>query len=715
MKYTAFLSHATENKPAAVKLKQRLEMFNCPPWKLRARRIFLDKDNLALNGIEQQLRVALDKSDYLIVLCTPVSAKKPWVDREVEIWLEKPARAGRIILATMGPLSWSDGIFKEDSVPPSLREAFREVPLYFDLSDTASYRENVARTVATLEGLEPDKLEGLLRNDLQRNRMKWEGVALILAMLVAMAHFSAEAWRRAAAQSEMKVKAEVEERLTEVARLVDNPADVYLAIGAATRAAELLATIPSGDQGLTVRVRCAQARTLQGVRLKARVECADRVVPRFSDDESSLILRNEILSQSVDLRAPGLVTHADNLTSQPPVPSNRGSHPSALQVKIDGYEVRLTGKGTTYQLSASGEIDRCLLDDNGRFAAISFSGKTRVYRLPPIVGATADFEVDQELLEISGSGRYLVTGQPGAIDGLVKLRRLSVWDLTDPLLVGRAPARDDRIALSPSGGFVAYLGTASLVVSRLDGSSRKERNGHTFQSGAFSADEHWFLGENYSGVTLFSLPNVLPVWTKEADGAAFSPNGKRLAVFQDRQLLVYSLGDTQSPELKMACQFQAHRLAWVAPEKLILCGSGAAVVDLVKQSCEAISLAPEDSIEYATLSHGTLFLGSWFRGLILCTPTHRNRLRYELASEGAGELICFATPELLVRSGPSSLELCTFEGQTRGGLLSPYSKDFVPAKQVLARPDGLYFYLNGRLVHYPQDPKVLESLVRTSQ
>lgn len=262
MGYFTFISHASEDKPAALALKKGLEQLDWPFWKLRARRVFVDQDNLGLSGLKTQLHDALRESESLLVLCSNGSARSRWVDDEIRYWRTLPGDRP-LLLVTRGELAWPA---PDGQIPPALREAFTEVPLYFDLAccrrltlGDPDFRHELARAVATVQGGDP---EVLLKCDARRRRLKLEVLALAL---VTVAWLSTSAYREAG--------------LADTARLLRDPGVTIQAIEKALATSRIYRTLDLPDQALEVRLCCALSRTLPAGRLRAREDYDQRLRP----------------------------------------------------------------------------------------------------------------------------------------------------------------------------------------------------------------------------------------------------------------------------------------------------------------------------------------------------------------------------------------------------------------------------------------------------
>lgn len=88
--YYAFISYKRDDERWAKWLQRKLENYRLPsvlrkdgsPKNLRP--IFRDKTDLGVGVLKESLAKELQKSKYLIVICSPASAKSQWVGAEIE-------------------------------------------------------------------------------------------------------------------------------------------------------------------------------------------------------------------------------------------------------------------------------------------------------------------------------------------------------------------------------------------------------------------------------------------------------------------------------------------------------------------------------------------------------------------------------------------------------------------------------------------------------
>ena len=106
--YKAFLSysHKVDSKLAA-RLQKSLHRFAKPWYRRRMIRIFRDQTNLSANpGLWDEIRKALDQSEFYIYLASPQAAKSRWVRAEFEYWYTHRDPDKALIVLADGSLEW---------------------------------------------------------------------------------------------------------------------------------------------------------------------------------------------------------------------------------------------------------------------------------------------------------------------------------------------------------------------------------------------------------------------------------------------------------------------------------------------------------------------------------------------------------------------------------------------------------------------------------
>ena len=137
-KFVAFISyrHRPLDMAVATAIHRRIERYTVPKSvrkdrKRRMGRVFRDREELAVGGnLNEKIRSALDRSQYLIVVCTPATPESYWCNLEIDYFLSHHSR-DRVLLVL------ADGT-PEKSVPPQLLQLggdaqLREEPMCADL------------------------------------------------------------------------------------------------------------------------------------------------------------------------------------------------------------------------------------------------------------------------------------------------------------------------------------------------------------------------------------------------------------------------------------------------------------------------------------------------------------------------------------------------------------------------------------------------------
>ena len=162
-KYYAFISYSHKDKETAKELRTQLKSYHILPDLLKANpdlpekfNVFMDESNLVAKGtLKKALHANLEKSKYLILICSPNSAKSEYVNDEVEYFI-KTGRTDHIIPLII------DGVphAKDKSLecfPSALLKLSRENELLgIDLKKFGQH-DAFMRVIATLLGLDLDE------------------------------------------------------------------------------------------------------------------------------------------------------------------------------------------------------------------------------------------------------------------------------------------------------------------------------------------------------------------------------------------------------------------------------------------------------------------------------------------------------------------------------------------------------------------------------
>ena len=140
--YFAFISYSHEDKETAQKLQKRLERYHMPAKLLQAHPelpkklspIFRDESDISGKGtLIETLHDNLRRSQYLILICSPSSAKSVYVNDEVKYFIEELHREDKIIPLIVGGIPRSKDS-EIECFPPAILSLDRErEPLGIDL------------------------------------------------------------------------------------------------------------------------------------------------------------------------------------------------------------------------------------------------------------------------------------------------------------------------------------------------------------------------------------------------------------------------------------------------------------------------------------------------------------------------------------------------------------------------------------------------------
>jgi WD40 repeat protein len=202
MQYKAFISysHAADGRLAPT-LQSALQRFAKPWYRLRALRIFRDKTSLAATpSLWASIEQALGRSEYFLLLASPEAAKSPWIEREVQWWIESRSASTTLIVLTGGGMLWDPDTKDFDreistALPPVLFGRLPQEPLYVDLSWARSedhlslrntrFRDAILDLAATLHGKPKDELDGTdVREHRRTRRIAWSAAAALTLLTV---------------------------------------------------------------------------------------------------------------------------------------------------------------------------------------------------------------------------------------------------------------------------------------------------------------------------------------------------------------------------------------------------------------------------------------------------------------------------------------------------------------------------------------------------
>ncbi len=184
--YSAFLSYTDADRPAVLRLQARLETYRFPR-ELAARLGFdrikpvcVDRAEMrAASDLGDAIKYSLDRSDYLIVVCTPRTPGSFWVGEEIAYFRKKHGEE-RILAALL------EGEKAESFHPELIASSGDKVrePLAADFRRQGDGpRLAMLKLVASIADLNLDELVLRDRKRQRVRRFALAGVALVLAAL----------------------------------------------------------------------------------------------------------------------------------------------------------------------------------------------------------------------------------------------------------------------------------------------------------------------------------------------------------------------------------------------------------------------------------------------------------------------------------------------------------------------------------------------------
>jgi hypothetical protein len=212
MRYDAFISysHAADGRLAPA-LQSALHRLARPWYRLRALRVFRDQTNLsAAPSLWPRIEAALSESRALILLASPGAAQSKWVQREIEFWRSQENAGPIYLVLTEGdPLVWeaaSRGFGNAPAVPPALRGAYDDEPLWIDMTwargdselslKNPRFADAAATLAAELRGVDKDTLIGEDVREHRRTRRVAAAAIVALSVLLLIAAASLFVARR---------------------------------------------------------------------------------------------------------------------------------------------------------------------------------------------------------------------------------------------------------------------------------------------------------------------------------------------------------------------------------------------------------------------------------------------------------------------------------------------------------------------------------------
>ena len=192
--YFAFISYQRKDEEWADRLRNKLEHYRLPssvrkqdaslPKEIRP--IFRDALELAGGVLAKEIETALQQSKYLIVICSPNSAKSPWVNKEIQTFIDL-GREEYIIPFIIDGTPYSEDP-ETECFPPSLHSLRGENEILGINIDELGREAATVKVVARMFGLKFDMLwQRFEREQKKKRRTKILALAALTLFAFGMA------------------------------------------------------------------------------------------------------------------------------------------------------------------------------------------------------------------------------------------------------------------------------------------------------------------------------------------------------------------------------------------------------------------------------------------------------------------------------------------------------------------------------------------------
>ena len=190
-KYYAFISYKREDEEWAKWIQYEFEHYHLPstlngredlPTEFRP--VFRDTDELSAGNLPAQISDALDRSAYLIVVCSPQAAQSEWVNREILDFIELGKRKGIDNISNIFPFIVKGVPHSAEASMECFPKALRDLPLQSEriggnINETGRDKAFIKIMAGTLRvsfdslwnRYEKEKIEEEQRRREERNRL----------------------------------------------------------------------------------------------------------------------------------------------------------------------------------------------------------------------------------------------------------------------------------------------------------------------------------------------------------------------------------------------------------------------------------------------------------------------------------------------------------------------------------------------------------------
>lgn len=189
-RYYAFISYQRKDEKWAEWLRNILEHYRLPS-SLRQKDSSLPKeirpifrDALELSGglLSEEIETALQQSKFLITLCSPNSAKSPWVNKEIQSFIDS-GRERNIVPFIIDGVPFS-GNSETECFPPALRSLSGEKEVLGININEMGRDAAAVKVVARMFGLKFDSLWQRYERERKRKRRLLIGGSFLLTLII---------------------------------------------------------------------------------------------------------------------------------------------------------------------------------------------------------------------------------------------------------------------------------------------------------------------------------------------------------------------------------------------------------------------------------------------------------------------------------------------------------------------------------------------------
>ncbi len=185
--YSAFISYQRKDEKIAIWLQNHLEHYSIPSalrkefpnLPKRIKQVFRDKTDLGAGGLEGSLHEELERSSFLVVVCSPHSAKSDWVGKEIEHF-KKCRGEDYIIPFIVNGIPHSNAM-ENESFHPAFNE-FADEPIGINVKEIGK-QQALIKVLAKILGLRFDILWRRHKRYILRKRINILISVLLLCLL----------------------------------------------------------------------------------------------------------------------------------------------------------------------------------------------------------------------------------------------------------------------------------------------------------------------------------------------------------------------------------------------------------------------------------------------------------------------------------------------------------------------------------------------------